>query len=410
MEQVLLQLQSLSTACAARNQKQQSKQLLHTLLNVDQTQWDSFFNAYTTPDEAATQLLSVLQRHLELPHPWGSITATCMAFQLLEHLMQHLCQQSSSAQQQAQHRVKQEQLDAAAEGPDSQQGRDTSLSAVPAQNCPAGPIPVHSMQQLQLLCHLHACAGLCWQAAVTKPSDLGLARHTLQYHAAAQASAVLIYRYCSTQGIQQQLQELLLALLLHGRAHQLCPADQAAAPATAAGKAGTAAAVSGTIVLVKQEPSSQAALPCTKGDQARTDDTNSYAQQQQLSMLTDSSTAPKQPTVPLLASLKALMRSSKAFTAAAKASNRNSSSTPPPQQPTSTGAAGAAAGADVSRSPSAALQTAFSASAAARAEELSVSGIKTWALVASQLGPNLLDKAVGQPMLDVSYTVCLQRC
>lgn len=394
MQQALTQLQSLGSARSAHN-KQASKQLLHAVLSANPKHWRSFFDECQSIEAASTQLLSAIQPHLQLPHPYDSVTATCMAFQILERLMQHLAAQQQQQQKQqqfagAQHKVKQEQLQAA-DGPDEQQSRDTNTTAAPAQH-PAGN---HSPQQLQLLCQLHACAGLCWQAIVAKPSDLGLARHVLQYHAAAQSCLVLIHAYCRTAGLQQQLQELLVSLLLHGTMLALCPADPAAGPTQAAAKG---------LVLVKQEPSSQTS---NAPDQTRTQDLQHL--QQQL-MLKASPAHPKQPTVPLLASLKALMRSSKAHAAAAKAAQRAANtSTSTPQSAASAGSKGAmrspAPGAAAAASPAGPLQVAVSAAGAARAEELSMSGIKAWGLIAAELGPKLLDKGVGQPMLDVSMDV-----
>jgi len=365
MEQLLTKLLGIGTAHTA-HKKQQCKQLLHALLNVSQKHFEGYVCAPDTYISHSKQLLKVLQPHLQLPHPYGSITATCMAYQILERLLQHLCAQ-------AQHTIKQEQLQPC-EGPDEQQSRDTNTAAPPA-HCPADP---------GLLCQLHACSGLCWQAIVSKPSDLGLARHVLQYHAAAHSCLVLIHQYCKPAGIGPQLQELLLGLLLHGTLLQLSTADSAAAAA-----ASKASGLPG-FVVIKTEPT-----------------TASQHNQQQ----DQTAAAGQPPAVPLLAGLKLLMRSSKAHAAAAKASTR--SRTPQPADPaphhgasgtTATAAAAAGAGAG-GRSPAGgALQSAVAATVAARAEELSVSGIKAWGLIAAELGPKLLDKAVGQPMLDVSAT------
>lgn len=369
MEQLLTKLLSLGTAHTAHN-KQQCKQLLHALLNVSQKHFEGYISASDTYVSRSKQLLKVLQPHLQLPHPYGSITATCMAYQILERLLQHLCAKQQEIRAQAQHTIKQEQLQPC-EAPDEQQSRDTNTAAPPA-HCPADP---------GLLCQLHACAGLCWQAIVSKPSDLGLARHVLQYHAAAQSCLVLIHQYCKPAGIGPQLQELLLGLLLHGTLLQLSTADSAAAVTLkAAGQPG--------YVVVKTEPT-----------------TASQHNQQQ----DQTAAAGPPPSVPLLASLKLLMRSSKAHSAAAKASTHSRTLQPTDPAPnhckngTTTAAAAAGAGGG-GRSPGGALQSAVAATVAARAEELSVSGIKAWGLIAAELGPKLLDKAVGQPMLDVSAT------
>jgi hypothetical protein len=397
MDQALSQLQALGSACSARSKqqgKQQSKQLLHALVNVSNKQWDAFFQGSASTDGAAVRILAALQPQLQLPHPYDSVTATCMAFQLLERLLHYFGTTRGHEQQcqlAAQQKAKQQPA-AATDGPDEQQSRDTNTPA-PCEDSSLGT------EQLQVLCHLHACAGLCWQAIVSKPTDLGLARHFLQSHASAQSCLVLIHQYCTAAGIGQELQQLLVSLLLHGTVMQLCPAQAAGKGGAAAASAEAAsAAAAPDLVLVKQEPCSQAAAESPPAGS-----TQSVQHKQQLWML-KSSTA-KQPAVPLLSSLKALMRSSKAYNAAARAaqrasninSNNSGSSTPRGAASTPRGAAGARAG-----SPAGPLHAAVSAAELARAEELSVSGVKAWGLIASEMGPKLLDKAVGQPMLDVS--------
>lgn len=391
MQQAVTQLQGLKGSAGSQaHRKSASKQLLHTLLNASPKQWDSFLGA----DGAILQLLAAVQPHLVLPHPYDSVTATCMAFQILDRLMQHLC----STQQQKQQ--PQPQAPAAADGPDAQQGRDTDSTH------PAGT--ASSQHQPQLLAQLFACAGLCWQAVVARPTELGLARHILQYHAAAQACLELIHRFCTAAGISQQLQELLVSLLLHGKLLLLqCQAsaqDQAA----------------GGLVAIKQEP---AAVQAGDSDQTRSgqqqqqqDQTRGLLQESKpQAVLTVIPATAKQPAVPLLASLKALMRCSKAHAAAAKAAQPAGNDTNSSSSTTQAGAASSRA-ATPGRSPSGAaaaapcglLQAAVSAASAARAEELSVSGIKAWGLIAAQLGPRLLDKSVGQPMLDVSMLAASQ--
>jgi hypothetical protein len=366
--------------------KQASKQLLHAVLSASPKHWRSFLDECQPTGSASTQLLSAIQPHQQLPHPYGSVTATCMAFQILERLLQHLIAQQQNKQPQAgsQYKVKQEQLQAA-DGPDEQQSRDTNTAATSAQHAEGS---ISSPQQLQLLCQLHTCAGLCWQAIVAKPGDLSLARHVLQYHSAAQSCLVLIHTYCRTAGIGQQLQELLVSLLLHGSMLTLCPTDEAAG--------GTAQTAAKGLVLVKQESSSQTS---NAADQVRTQDLQ-HAQQ----LVLKAGPAPKQAAVPLLAGLKALMRSSKAHAAATKAAQRAAkTSASTSQLAASAGPKGAtrSPAPAAAASPAGPLQASVSAASAARAEELTASGIKAWGLVAAELGPTLLDRAVGQPMLDV---------
>jgi hypothetical protein len=398
MDQALSQLQVVGSACSARNKqqgKQQSKQLLHALVNVSDQQWDRFFEASGSPERAAVKLLAALQPQLQLPHPYDSVTATCMGFQLLERLLNYLASKHAQEQQihsAAKQKANEQQPVAAIDGPDAQQSRDT--------NTPADSVLARGLdtEQLQLLCHLHACAGLCWQAIVSKTTDLGLARHILQYHASAQACLVLIQRYCTAAGIAQELQQLLVSLLLHGTVLQLCPAQTACKGDAAAAASATAAADASApcLILVKKEPDSQA----TEKDTLQAGSAQTLLHQQQQLTLR-SSPQQKQPAVPLLASLKALMRSSKAHNAAARAAQRasNSSGSGTPRGAAASTPGAAAAGAS---SPGGPLHAAVSTAEVARAEELSVSGIKAWGLIASALGPKLLDKAVGQPMLDVS--------
>jgi hypothetical protein len=393
MQQAVTQLQGLQSSAGSAHCKTASKQLLHSVLTSSSKQWDSFIGANGRSEAASLQLLAAVKPHLALPHPYGSVTATWMAFQILEHLMQHLC----STQQQLQQAAA-----SAVDGPDAQQSRDTN-SATPPAGLTAGP-----QHQLQLLAQLYDCAGLCWQAVVARPTELGLARHVLQYHAAAQACLQLIHRYCTAAGIGQQLQELLVSLLLHGNLLLLqCPAPAQGGQQSAGG-----------LVAIKQEPADVQAADSSqnRSGQQQQDRKRSRLQDSKPQAVLTCAPAPsKQPAVPLLASLKALMRSSKAHAAAAKAaaqragnnSNTDSHSSTTPQ---ARAAASSKAATTPGRSPSAAtaaapgelLQAALSAASAARAEELSLSGIQAWGLIGAQLGPRLLDKSVGQPMLDVS--------
>lgn len=378
MEQAISQLEKLTAQAQHANTaagKQRCKQALHTLLNASQQQFSSFLDdGSSSPlqQSASSQLLAALQPHLHLPNPYDSITCTCMAFQILERVLQHLCSQHQQQQQQGDLRHVKPEQPANAAAPDEKQGRDTSSSS----NTPAVGAGSKKQQQLLLCQQLHACAGLCWRAMVSKPSDLAFAHHALQYQRAAQDCAVLIHAYCRTAGggdMPAQMQEALVGLLLHGSMQGfLRPA--ADSTTRAAAKAASGAAL---LVAVKQEEGKEAAATSVG--------------------------------VPLLASLKALMRSSKAYTAAAKAASASKrgggssggarATTPPPNN---AGAAGGGASGGAASTPVSTNTPMLSATWAARAEELSVSGIKAWGLVAAELGPRLLDKAVGQPMLDVS--------
>jgi hypothetical protein len=277
------------------------------------------------------------------PHPLGSLTSTGWAFSTLHHALQYLCARQQAWKQQQADQQRRRRCSS-----DSRQGRDTDTApaaGVGAALAALQPSPAKGTQQ-QLLCLLYACTAAAWQALASNGSDLGLAGHVLQNHAAARRCMPLLQRYCRAAGLVTELQQQLLALLQQGAAEVLAPSKPAQA-----GKAGKH--VSGGLVLVKQEPHSSQ------------DAAGAAAQQQ-----------PDGPVL-LLQSLKSLMGCSKAHAAAAKR-----------QQPGGGGGSGG--------TPAAA------AALSSNAQELSVAGVQTWALIPPVLGPAMLDKAVGQPLLDVS--------
>lgn len=293
------------------------------------------------------------------------------AYQLLEHVLSYLyCRQHTWQQQQQQlggdattaAAAKKQPQDsrsrrAASSAADSRQGRDTD-----ARDAAMAPRPAQATMQ-QLLVALHACAGATWQALVHKPSDLGVAVYVLQAHEHARRCMLLLLRICSAAGLREEMRQQLRSLLLSGAVWRLQLAEASHADtAEGTGEAGAAAQV---LVVVKQEP------PLSQDAGATSSSTPAGG--------------PQQLAVPLLHSLQQLMACCKAYSAAAKRQSATATA----------GAAGPGSSKPV-------VSPAEACCARDRAESLSVAGVGTWGLVAHVLGPHMLDKAVGQPLLNVS--------
>jgi hypothetical protein len=347
----LVPLAKDSTASTSSSQapaKDLAKHLLHVLCQVSNEQLHRYFGQFDfsckrPAGTAALQLLGLLLPHLQLPHPLNSLTASSLAFQVTARVLRHVTTQQQAWQQAWHFAGKGSSAVDVTNGddeqvPDSQASRDN--------HTPTGRAAASSAAAVSKL-----AAAQTQQQLLVHLHECAAQLWCGRLHLAGELGNVAMCRF-SLQ-LQQSAHEGLQQLHIYCSRAGITPQMQqqlqqllvkGSAPALVL-KEGLEAAAAAALQQNSKAAARKVAYPSTEQQQG---------------------SAPAQH--PLLQNFKQLLGAVKAA-----------------QQ--------LAAGIGSSGGDAAALLQV--------AADVAVSGVQAWGLAAQQLGPLMLEKSVGQPLLTV---------